>query len=363
MKKSFLILAAAAIVVGCAQNEILNEQEQPEVLIGFGDSYIGKKTKAGEVTSLATLQTNNGTMRVWGWKTVSTGTSQVFNNQLVSYNSESSRTNTKWEYTPLKYWDMEATNYKFYAVSPNTDKFTIDGTTRIISGTGIEQVQILADNNGASKKTSLNTTAVDYLVAAAVDKAPKGNDSDDDVTFSFSHILSKLIVKVATKTDFDHEGSAYPQIKMTDLSIKLSGMCPNYTQAATGVVNPSADTWSGTAMSETAYVCYENDGSTVTDDLLLSSTAQEVASYLVAPTATSGSATHTYKVTVEYDIYYSAAESEHFKATDKTVSTLNRFAQNTSNTLTITIDPQAIYFDVATVSNRTDGLAGEVTVQ
>ena len=85
MKKSFLILAAAAIVVGCAQNEILNEQEQPEVLIGFGDSYIGKKTKAGEVTSLATLQTNNGTMRVWGWKTVSTGTSQVFNNQLVIF--------------------------------------------------------------------------------------------------------------------------------------------------------------------------------------------------------------------------------------------------------------------------------------
>lgn len=360
MKKSLLLLAAAAIVVGCSKNGILNEIEQSEVLIGFGDSYVGKKVKSGEVTNLEDLQTNNGTMKVWGWKTHGT-TSQIFDNQQVTYNSSSSRTNTKWEYTPLKYWDMEATNYKFYAVSPFTSKFAINATTRIISGTGIEGVQVLDNKNGASAVTSDNTEAIDYLVAAVVDKAPKGNDPDDgDVTFTFSHILSKLIVNVKTTTNFINEGNNYPQIKLTDLSIKLAGMCPNYTQAATGVVNPSADTWNGTAMAEASYVCFDVAGDVT--DLLLTGTAQKVASYLVAPTATAGT-TYTYKVSVEYDIYYGASDHEHFTATDKTVSTLTSFAQNTSNTLTITIDPQVIYFDVTTVTDRTAGSEGTVTVQ
>ena len=39
------------------------------------------------------------------------------------------------------------------------------------------------------------------------------------------------------------------------------------------------------------------------------------------------------------------------------------FAQNTSNRLTITIDPKAIYFDVKTVNDWTDGVEGTLTVE
>lgn len=368
MKKLFLLAAATITIIGCSQNDVINEIEQPEVLIGFKDAYIGKKTKAGEVTSVATLQTNNGTMKVWGWKTVTSGTSQVFNNQEVTYDANYAPENTNWKYSPLKYWDMEATNYKFYAVSPFTSKFTIDATSRIISGTGLEQVQILEDMNGASQKTSTNTNAIDYLVAAGVSQAPKGNAQDDDVSFAFSHILSKLTVKVKTGSDFANEGSNYPQIKMTDLSIKLSGMCPNFTQKTAEVLTPLAtngDTWNGTAMSETSYVCFDKDGTTIANDFLLSETAQNIASYLVTPTATGTTpATHTFKVTVEYDIYYSATEIEHFKATDKEVTTLKSFVQNTANTIIITVNPQAIYFDVESVGDRTNNTsAGEVNIE
>lgn len=366
MKKSLLFVAIGAAFVACAENEVYNEVEQPEILIGFSNANIGKKTKSGEVTNIETLQTNNGTMKVWGWKTVTAGTSQVFNNQQVTYNASSSQETTKWEYTPLKYWDMEATNYSFYAVSPFTDKFSIDNTSRIITGSTIEPVQVLADNNGVSQITSSNTTANDYLVADIVSKAPKGNASDKDVAFTFSHILSKLAVSVKTTTDFNNTGTNYPQIKLTNLSIKLQGMCPTYTQKTAGSVNANAtegDTWSGTAMTETAYTCFSKGGS-VTEDLLLSTTATEIASYLVAPTATgTTSATYEYKVTVDYDIIYSADEHEHFTATDKTIGTLTSFVQNTNNTLTITIDPKAIYFDVETVRERTTGTAGEVTIE
>ena len=367
MKKSFLLFAVAAIVAGCAKNDVVIETNQPEVQIGFKDAYIGKKTKAGEVTSIATLQTNNGTMKVWGWKTNEFGTSQVFNNQQVTYNANSSQETTDWEYTPIKYWDMEATNYKFYAVSPFTTKFSIDGTSRLISGTGLEQVQILEDLNGTSKITSANTTAIDYLVADVVDKAPKGNANDDDVSFTFAHILSKLNIKVKTETAFANTGSTYPQITISDLSIKLSGMCPDFTQKTAGDLTPAAtdgDTWSGTAMSETSYVCFNADGTTVTDKTL-TATAEQIASYLVTPTATGATpATHTFKVTVEYDIHYSATETEHFKATDKSITSLTSLVQNTINSIIITINPQAIYFDVESVENRTENAtAGTVEIK
>lgn len=365
------MFAAVAAFVACSQNEKLNDIEQPEVLIGFSNAHIGKPTKAGEIIGKAGLEQNGNTMEVWGWKTTNTPSantiSQVFNNQTVTYTSGSSQATTKWVYSPLKYWDMDATDYSFYAVSPYSSKWAINASTRIITATGIENVQILEDKNGASAVTSSNTTAIDYLVSEIVSKTPKGNASDGDVSFTFYHILSKLTVKVKTSDTFNNTGSTYPQIKLTGLSIKLQGMCPNYTQKTAGAITANAtsgDTWAGTAMSETSYTCFATGGSIT--DLLLTNDADdgEIASYLIAPTATGGTpATYTYKATVSYEIYYSATEIEPFTATDKSIGTLTSFAQNTDNTLTITIDPKAIYFDVTTVENRSTGTAGTLTVE
>lgn len=369
MKKSLFIIAAASLVVGCANNEILNVVEQEEMPIGFSNAYIGKQTKAnaGEINSKNALEKNGNTMKVWGWKTYSGTASKVFNGITVTYNSSSSQTTTKWVYSPLKYWDFAA-SYDFYAVAPH-NKFSLDDDTKIISASSVEPVQVLADNNGTSKVTSASTTAIDYLVAKTVHRdAPKGNASDGDVEFEFNHILSKLAVLVKTTTNFNNTGTNYPQIKLTDLSIKLQGMRPNYTQKTAGAVNPSAtdgDTWTGTASTAASYTCFDADGTSVTD-LLLSTTASEIASYLVAPTGTGATPdTYTYTATVEYDIYYSATsgDKEHFVAENKNITTLTKFGQNTSNTLTITIDPQAIYFDVNTVNDWTNGLAGTVTIQ
>lgn len=369
MKKSLFIIATTALVVGCASNDVKNDIVNQEIPIGFSNINVGKKTKAnaGEINSKTALEKDGNTMKVWGWKTYNSTPSKVFDGTTVTYTSSSSQTSTKWVYSPLKYWDFAA-SYEFYAVAPH-NKFSIDESTKKISASSVEAVQILADNNGTSKVTAATTSAIDYLVAAKVERdQPKGNASDGDVEFTFSHILSKLAVKVKTTAGFANEGSTYPQIKLTDLSIKLQGMCPSYAQKTAGAVNSSAtdgDTWSGTGMAETSYTCFDADGTTVTD-LLLNETANEIASYLVAPTATGATpATYTYTATVEYDIYYSATanDKEHFVATDKEISTLTKFGQNTSNTLTITIDPQAIYFDVETIANWTDGQDGTLVIQ
>ena len=369
MKKSLLIVAIGAAFVACADNEVYNDIDQPDILIGFADAHIGKQTKAGEIIGKEGLEVNGNTMEVWGWKTTNTPAantvSQVFNNQQVTYNSSYAPENTNWEYSPLKYWDMEATNYKFYAVSPFSNKFAINGTTRIITATGIENVQVLTNKNGASAVTSANTTAIDYLVSEKVDKTPKGNAADQDVSFTFYHILSKLTVKVKTTDNFNNTSTTYPQISLKGLSIKLQGMCPNYTQKTTGVVTANAtegDTWNGSAMTETSYPCFTIGGDVAAQ--ILTNQAADIASYLVAPTATGETpATYTYKVTLDYDILYSADESEAFTVTDRSITNLTSFVQNTDNTLTITIDPQAIYFDVTSVGDRATGTAGEVVIQ
>lgn len=367
MKKSLFIIAATALVISCASNDVKNDIVQTEKVIGFSNANVGKKTKAnaGEINSKTALEQDGNTMKVWGWKTYDATPSKVFDGTTVTYTSSSTQSTTKWVYSPLKYWDFAA-SYDFYAVAPH-NKFSINETTKIISATSVEPVQILADNNGTSKVTT--STAIDYLVAATVHRnAPKGNAADGDVEFTFSHILSKLVVKVKTTNNFNNSGSTYPQIKLTDLSIKLQGMCPDYTQKTAGAVNASAtdgDTWNGTALAATSYTCFDADGTSVTD-LLLTNTAADIASYLVAPTGTGATpATYTYTATVEYDVYYSATanDKEHFVATDKNISTLNKFGQNTSNTLTVTIDPQAIYFDVATINDWTNGLDGTLTIQ
>ena len=223
MKKSLFIIAATALVISCSSNDVKNDIVNQEIPIGFSNINVGKKTKAnaGEINSKTALEQDGNTMKVWGWKTYNSTPSKVFDGTTVTYTSSSSQTSTKWVYSPLKYWDFAA-SYEFYAVAPH-NKFSIDESTKKISASSVEAVQILADNNGASKVT--NSTAIDYLVAAKVEKAqPKGNATDGDVEFTFSHILSKLAVLVKTTSGFANSGSTYPQIKLTDLSIKLQGM-------------------------------------------------------------------------------------------------------------------------------------------
>lgn len=383
MKKSFLLIAATAIIISCTDSNV-KENLIPEQAIGFTNNHVGRTTRnAGEINNKTALETDGNTMKVWAWKTNSKNvTSKVFNGVTVTYNTataQAANSTTGWSYSPIRYWDTES-SYDFYAVAPY-NKFAIDDATHIITATVAEPVQILNDLNGVDKVTT--STAIDYLVATGVHRdRPKGNASDGDVSFTFSHILSRLAIKVNTSSTFNNTGSTYPQIKLTYFSIWLQGMCPTYTQATAGTVDAAADAWSGTGSSETEYVCFDSSPATapatnsVTDKLLDASTGNSltsIADYLVAPTATAttnpvaSAATYTYKVSLEYDIYYSSTtgDSEHFIVDKRSITGLTSFVQNTSNTLTVTVDPKAIRFDVDTNSDWTftSGTSANVEIE
>lgn len=361
MKKTFILMAAAAAMAltACSDNEKI--QGSDEIEIGFNDSFIGKQTRnAGEMTT-STLATDGNTMEVWGWKQFSTNDPvQVFNEQEVRYNSSSSQSTTKWEYSPLKYWD-KAANYKFYAVAPyNSSKWAIDASSRKISLAldDEEQVQVLEDMNGTSAIASGDATAVDYLVATYV----TGKATDlmaGDVAFAFNHILSKFEVLVKT-TDVFASGD-YPNIELNKLSVQLEGMLTDYDQKTEGAV-ASGDAWSGTAMEATSYTCFDADGTKI-KDLKLTKTAKSLAKYLVAPTEAGISYKDKYTVSVEYTINYSASEREKFVSDGNKLANLTKFEQDTYNTLTVTVGPTAIYFDVESVGGWSEGENADVSVE
>ncbi len=384
MKKSLFIIAATALVVSCASNDVKNDIVQEDVAIGFVPAFMEKVTKAnaGEMSiSPNTFEKDHNTFAVWGWKTNATETTKVFDNQLVEYLAAHLNTtpSTGWAYTPLKYWDRGA-SYKFYAAAPY-NYFTFDGTTRKFSATSVPSVQTIQNKNASSQANLIdlaytenghgtNSTAIDYLVAAKVECGTGADnqsnnlgdnrkDDDKDVEFIFSHILSKLTVRALTTSDFAPSGK--PDIKLTKLEISLNGMSQSYAQLAEGYTQADSidkDVWSSAISSAVTETCFYADDNSQTnfgvDSLLLSATAQELASYFVAPTTTGttgGSYSGTADVTVQawYTVFYSDGVVDNCVSPVTTVANLNRFVQNNWYFLDVKISPEAILFDVNSV--------------
>lgn len=409
MKKAYILFAAAGLVLaGCSNNDVRNEIVEDEIAIGFNTSAVDNATKAnaGEMTAATdgtgSMNKNGNTMEVWGWKTAGSpaANTKIFDNQVVTYNGSSSQQTTKWEYSPLKYWDRTA-SYKFYAVAPD-GKFTLDEdnnteANRKFTATSVPAVQILADMAGDEKVkladaaddvTGTASTAIDYLVAGVVNCAAgvdnQGNADDKDVAFTFNHILSKLTVKVKMNDDLANDPDA-PIVKLTDLSISFDGMATKYEQKTAGAVTVDAerktgDVWSTPVPSAIEKVAFDVDGTKVTENLELAredkdskktGTAAEIASYFVAPTltgATPGDA--TIQVKVGYTIQYKDGADDTYSTTDTfetlytTVDALkDKFVQNNHNVLTVVIGPKAIYFDVESVAVFASVDAGTVTIE
>ena len=393
MKNSNLLITASMFVFGaCAQTGVINQIDEPEELIGFNAGFVDNVTKAEMTTD--NIGKNNNTIGVWGWKTAGSNTTQVFDEQTVTYNSSSNQsTTTKWEYSPLKYWDRTA-SYQFYAVSPaNFNVFSISSSDYKIEAVipDNERVQELFKNGQTGNAEE--SAAIDYLVAERVTcEKGKGKQStqergntDTDVEFVFHHILSKLNVKVKTTSDF---ANSSPTIKLKKLYVYVGNLQKKYTQKDIGSVSTS-DTWQNdqkwpaftdipTDNSEQYIVCADVD-----DDNLISvsTTAKDIASYLVTPTGTNTTDELYVFVKVEYYIYYGNNTKEIFtsditpvtgslkagKSDDSTNykdydSALPKFQQGYSYDLTVAIAPQAIYFDVLSVEGYTTGTA-DVTAE
>ncbi len=348
MKKSYLMIAAAAtLFVACAGNDTFKEVANDEVAIGFESSFASKTTKA-EIDN-AWMKTSGDKFGVYGYKQETDKVVTLFNNERVYYT-------TDWEHTSVRYWDKSADDaYNFYAYAPysaSAVSFVKDAESPATTGFRYNLgTQVFAD-------ATLGTT-VDLCVAAV-----EGTDynecflpntttaSDGHVSFTFDHVLSKLsfnVKKVETLTatvTLNALKMEFPSATSVNWAQKSKSVTSGDKTAATpvyvgditygGYAAPAADTYDVTIVS----------GKTQT--VTTASTAiADAHSYIVAPNVVATPIeNHNINVKVEYTINYGDNIIETQTATG--IAEIN-FIENYHYTLTITIDPAKIEFDVDAV--------------
>lgn len=260
MKKSYLLIAAAAIFAACAETDLISDFGSNDVVaesaIGFG-SGMNNMTKAenSKADDQNGLENFWWTMRIWGYKNIRNlgeenyTSTAVFNSDKsnVLYNRSTAlwkpsglatpfyTTKGDWYYSPVRYWDKTATYYDFHAAAPDTlpGSEALNWEWHQVMANGTSWDPDKADGEGAgyftlknfqlngeslpmAKSTPVNGTEavfggkmqpqegwetkdIDLMIATDVvrhDPKSHTNSKNDRINFDFNHILSRLNIGV-----------------------------------------------------------------------------------------------------------------------------------------------------------------------
>lgn len=179
--KYFILAAAAAIFAACSSDDGLAPEQQPNVQTGqvpvAFDSYVNRGTtragQSGEM-NLDNLKTATAGFGVFAYYTNNEAYDQIFTpnfmyNQGVIWDD----TNSKWGYTPIKYWPNEYSDAQadendkisFFAYAPYVKSTTTgkpidtDGTTPLDATKGIA---------GFSRNTATGDPLVKYIATGNI---------------------------------------------------------------------------------------------------------------------------------------------------------------------------------------------------
>lgn len=367
MKKSFLLLATAALFAACASDSVRENIAEDQVEIGFS-TYIQKPVASKADNSSATnkngLEAYHQNFVVNGFKNVANSDVRVFTNQLVTY------ADSKWGYSPVSYWDKSAAHYSFYAAAPQTAAWTFvnDDT----------QGKYYTISNFTAPGTSLPLETADAPDAAAVFGAEDlmiATDIDEHksytsnaVNFTFNHILSRFNIAISTSiTDgtvtlksltvngiantgsFDESEAAAAQAGSTARWTTASGSTTltavKGAEGADVVVDASKQfIYQGLVIPQTA--AYES--------IKLDGTSNETAPYLnIEYTITTGGSN-----TQSYSYYYNLADL--FNGAETADLSFNEGWQNN---LYISIGAAAISFDATVYEWATQAPSGSLEIE
>lgn len=309
-------------------------QASQQVAIGF-DGYLGRSavdTRGSESTAEA-IQAEGVGFGVFGNHTASDETTpaygqNLFKNQQVTYSSE----NTKWEYTPVKYWPA-AGHIDFLAYAPYVKQKTLSGT----------KFDFTVSNNVADQ--------IDLLWANAANQTKANNSGKNKVNFTFKHALAKIGYSV---TSTNNDASTTITVK----SIKLVGDLVNentkafYTKGTIDLSkadNKANDLWT-TASDDT------KQNFTLLSDKPLSTEYKPTDYLFVIPQDFSGTANHLY-VVVEYTV--TTGESVITNKVSKEIS--KNFEQGKAYMINLIIGLTPIEFEATFESWPTDESIGDFT--
>ena len=186
-KKIFMGIAAMAALtlVSCSSDDLnsFSDNSSKNEAISF-DGYLGRSAVSvngsrGSEVKIGDLQTSADGFGVFGNYTATDVTTitygeNLFKNQKVTYSTD----DTKWTYEPVKYWSP-AGHIDFLAYAPY-------------------------DSNQKLKESSKLDFTVNSTITAQTDllwaNATKQTKTDQPVTFTFKHALSRLGYTVKTST-------------------------------------------------------------------------------------------------------------------------------------------------------------------
>lgn len=269
MRKSFLIIAAAAMLASCWETEkigkdIVNE-ENPTV-IGF-NTVSEKATRA--TASETDLEYYHNSFNVYSTKksnNVTDATPEVvfdgnLEADLISFDSTRMAPNN-WTYSPYRYWDKQAT-YAFIAVAPNSKivKYsksenvadnagtfvTTNATGYTLTGQNLQTSDAPADAEIRKGFTGANGGDTDIMTSGKITR--NGANPAEDVNLEFHHILAKLNIAIAKDPTFDN-------VKVIIRKVQVVGLDDNGTYYEGTSDTESA--WTSSKVNDDYKLLWEN---------------------------------------------------------------------------------------------------------
>ena len=354
MKKSFLLLIAAALLAACSSNEMAVElKEKP---IGFSRVYIDKSTKAirkGPYTTDNFGYVGN-TFGVIGYKTTATQTNaKVFNDVKVEYQTGLSApfAATDWAYSPLVYWDKTATQYSFFAYAPHSGDFTgtvalgsNDATT--FSITGFKQATTVANQ-------------IDLMTDLTNQNNVTANIGTNDVKFTFGHILSNINVTMAVSAALKADETDNP-VSVETVTLGTITMDGSYAYDS----GASAYKWTLSTSSPTTqlFSATQSSGNVFASKALTATPAAVpgLTGMLMIPQAVNANYEIYVKYKINTEVFERTIKLSDFKKSGTSLGTWDPGYKYTYN---IVIGPTPILFDIIGVSDWGDGGVYTYTIE
>jgi hypothetical protein len=354
MKKSFLLLIAAALLAACSSNEMAVElKEKP---IGFSRVYIDKSTKAIRKGPYTTdnFEYVGNTFGVFGYKTTATQTNaKVFNDVKVEYQTDLDASiygaDTDWAYSPLVYWDKTATKYSFFAYAPHSGDFTgtvalgsNDATT--FSITGFKQATTVANQ-------------IDLMTDLTNQNNVTANIGTNDVKFTFGHILSNINVTMAVSAALKADETDNP-VSVETVTLGTITMDGSYAW------NTDAYKWTLSTSSPTTqlFSATQSSGNVFASKALTATpaTVPGLTGMLMIPQAVNANYEIYVKYKINTEVFERTIKLSDFKKSGTSLGTWDPGYRYTYN---IIIGPTPILFDMDTVADWGDGGTYTYTIE
>ena len=207
MDKKFVmgIAAMAALtLVSCSSDDLdsFSDNSSKNEAISF-DGYLGRSAVAvngtrGSEETVNTLKTKG--FGVFGQYTPTEGqASNLFDNQIVTYSTSTTPTESKWTYSPLKFWPANG-KIDFFAYAPYDKNTTLTENSKI----NFKVAEKVAD-----QKDLLWTNDMNHQITAKI------TSEKDKVKFQFHHALSRLGYNVTLSGDYFSSGATFTVNKIT----------------------------------------------------------------------------------------------------------------------------------------------------